>query len=78
MRDEICKALNAEGIGTAIHYPRPLTRQPAFERMVKGHPPVADRLARTLFCVPIHHNLTDLQVRQISDALHKVADAFRA
>lgn len=78
VRDEFCKALNAEGIGTAIHYPRPLTRQPAFERMVKGHPPVADRLARTLFCVPIHHNLTDLQVRQIGDALHKVADAFRA
>jgi perosamine synthetase len=78
VRDEFCKALHAEGIGTAVHYPRPLTRQPAFERLVRGHPPVADRLARTLFCVPIHHNLTDVQVKQIGEALRKVAGAFRA
>lgn len=78
VRDEFCKALNAEGIGTAIHYPRPLTRQPAFERLVREHPPVADRLARTLFCIPIHHNLSEQQVRQIADALHKVAEAMRA
>lgn len=77
VRDEFCKALGAEGIGTAIHYPRPLTRQPAFERLVKDYPPVADRLARTLFCVPIHHNLTEQQVRQIGDGLRKVSEAMR-
>jgi perosamine synthetase len=78
VRDEFCKALNAEGISTAVHYPRSLTRQPAFEKHVREHPPVADRLSKTLFCVPIHHNLTELQTRQIGEALHKVADAMRA
>lgn len=78
LRDEFCKALNAEGVATAIHYPRCLTRQPVFERPGIEHPPVADRLASTLFCVPIHHNLTETQLRQIGEALHKVAEAFRA
>ncbi|MBL8745359.1 MAG: DegT/DnrJ/EryC1/StrS family aminotransferase [Phycisphaerae bacterium] len=77
VRDEFCKALNAEGIATAIHYPRSLTRQPAFEKHVKDHPPVADRLSRTLFCVPVHHNLSESQTKQIGEALHKVAEAMR-
>lgn len=78
LRDEFCKALNAEGVATAIHYPRSLTRQPVFDRADREHPPVADRLASTLFCVPIHHNLSELQLRQIGEALHKVAEALRA
>lgn len=78
VRDEMCKALNAEGVSTAIHYPRPVTRQPVFDRPGLAHPPVADRLASTLFCIPIHHNLTERQVQQIGEALAKVAGAYRA
>lgn len=77
LRDEFCKALNAEGVMTAVHYPRSLTRQPAFEALVREHPPVADRLAQTLFCVPIHQNLSDDQVTRIGEALSKVASAMR-
>lgn len=77
LRDQFVSALNAEGIATAVHYPRTLTRQPVFERPGMDHPPVADRLAGTLFCVPIHHNLTERQIAQIGEALHKVADALR-
>ena len=43
----------------------------------KEHPPVADGLASTLFCVPIHHDLTEQQVAQIGEALRKVAAAYR-
>lgn len=77
-RDEFCKALNAEGIGTAVHYPRSLTRQPVFEKMNAPHQPVSDRLAKTLFCVPIHQFLTEKQVKDVGEALAKVAGAFRA
>lgn len=78
VRDAFTKALQAEGVASAIHYPRSLTRQPAFERPGMEHPPVADRLSRTLFCVPVHHNLTDEQTARIGEALHKVASALRA
>jgi len=83
LRDLFCKALNAEGVGTAIHYPRPVTRQPVFARHVNSGAgaasfPVADALAATLFCIPVHQALTDAQVEQIGESLNKVAAALRA
>ena len=77
-RDEFCKTLHAEGVGTAVHYPRSLTRQPVFERMGADHQPVADRLAKTLFCVPVHQGLTDGQLACVIEALGKVARAYRS
>ncbi|HVZ93941.1 MAG TPA: DegT/DnrJ/EryC1/StrS family aminotransferase [Phycisphaerales bacterium] len=77
IRDVFVKALNAEGVLTAIHYPRPLTRQPVFEKMVKEHLPVCESLSKTLFCIPIHHNLSERQLSQMGEALAKVADALR-
>jgi perosamine synthetase len=77
VRDLFAKAMNAEGVATAIHYPRPVTRQPAFEKLVKDFPPVADRLAETLFCIPVHTGLNETQVKQIGEALNKVANALR-
>jgi perosamine synthetase len=79
-RDQFCDALKAEGVPTAVHYPRPLSRQPAFAAFAQkqGHPPVADALSRQVFALPMHHALTDDQVRQIGEALAKVATAYRA
>ncbi|MBX3363555.1 MAG: DegT/DnrJ/EryC1/StrS family aminotransferase [Phycisphaeraceae bacterium] len=87
-RDEFCKALMAEGVPTATHYPRSLTRQPAFAQFVSAaakahgeayaHPPVAEALASRVFCLPMHHDLTDEHFRIVAEALHKVAEAYRA
>lgn len=83
-RDQFCEALKAEGVPTAVHYPRSLTRQPAFARFAEKqfakdhHPPIADGLSRQVFALPMHHNLSDDQVRQIGEALSKVASAYRA
>lgn len=76
-RDEFCKALGAEGVPTATHYPRSVTRQPAFKDVVRDHPPVADGLASRVFCLPMHHNLTDEHFRVVGEAVGKVARAFR-
>ncbi|MBX3358292.1 MAG: DegT/DnrJ/EryC1/StrS family aminotransferase [Phycisphaeraceae bacterium] len=77
-RDGFIKALAAEGVPTAVHYPRPLTRQPAFKTLVTEHPPVADALASRVFALPMHHNLTDDHFRIVERSLAKVAAAFRA
>ena len=80
-RDEFMAALNKEGVPTALHYPKSLTRQPAFKHVVEqngGHePPVALKLAERIFCIPIHQNLTDEQANGVCDAIEKVATAFR-
>ncbi|MFK7758634.1 MAG: DegT/DnrJ/EryC1/StrS family aminotransferase, partial [Phycisphaerales bacterium] len=77
-RDEFCAALNKEGVPTAVHYPKPLTEQPAFADIAKdtGPLPVCQKLASTVFCIPIHQKLTDDQAHGVCDALTKVAHAF--
>ena len=77
-RDEFCGALKAEGVPTAVHYPRPLTRQPAFAAFVTERPPVAERLSTHVFALPIHHDLSDAQVELIGEALRKVGAAYRS
>ncbi len=76
-RDEFIAALQAEGVQCAVHYPRPLTRQPAFAPFVKDHPAVAERLSQTVFCIPVHPALTERDIADVGEALRKVADAFR-
>lgn len=78
LRAEFIELLKAEGVMSAIHYPKSLTRQPMFASVVSEHPPVADRLASELICVPIHQFLTVEQVGRVGDALAKVAEALRA
>ncbi len=76
-RDEIAKALIAEGVPCAVHYPKCLTRQPAFAAFAKDHPAVSGTLANEVLCIPMHHNLTDAHLATVQQALVKVAAAFR-
>ena len=77
-RDAFTTALNAEGVATAVHYPKPLHDQPCFARFVTEPLPVSTRLATTLLCVPVHPDLSDEQANLIGEALVKVARAFCA
>jgi len=79
-RDQFCEALKAEGVPTAVHYPRSLTRQPAFKKFTdaQGHPPIADSLSSMVFALPMHHALSDDHIRAVGEAMEKVAAAYRA
>jgi perosamine synthetase len=76
-RDEFCKALGAEGVPTATHYPRPLPKQPALSKWDKKDCPVSDKLATQVFCMPMHHDLSDEHFGIVEAALMKVANAKR-
>jgi dTDP-4-amino-4,6-dideoxygalactose transaminase len=58
-RDRLAAALAHRGIPTAVHYPRPLHRQPAFAHFpsAPGGLPVAETLARRVLSLPIHPDL---------------------
>lgn len=77
-RDEFCAALKAEGVPTAVHYPRATVDQPALAQWNKGDTPIASSLSERVFCLPMHHGLTDQHFAVIAEALAKVASAFRA
>ena len=55
-RDEVIANLNAAGVPTAVHYPVPLHRQPALERLgyALGDFPESEAVASRILSLPMH------------------------
>lgn len=69
-RDAFQAALRTEGVPTAVYYPRPLHRQPAYRDHHDGTDlPVSDRLADRILALPIHPDLDEAAVNQVCDAV---------
>lgn len=77
-REQVMKDLGALGVPTALHYPRSLPEQPAFARLLEGQGtwPVAERLAKTVMSLPMHHGLTDEHFATIEHGLRTVAERY--
>ncbi len=69
-RDAMQAALRADGIPTAIYYPRPLHHQPAYAPHHRGSAlPVSEDLATRILALPIHPDLTEAQAARVADAV---------
>ena len=69
-RDRTQAALKADGVPTAIYYPRPLHRQPAYSGQHDGSAlPVSEDLAARILALPIHPDLTDQDVDRVCEAV---------
>jgi dTDP-3-amino-3,4,6-trideoxy-alpha-D-glucose transaminase len=68
-RDDLRSHLEAKGIGTLIHYPVSIPRQPAVATEKPADCPVADRVCREVFSLPLHPHLSPDAVRQVAAAL---------
>jgi UDP-2-acetamido-2-deoxy-ribo-hexuluronate aminotransferase len=69
-RDSVQASLKAAGIPTAVHYPIPLNRQPAYSNRSAGGPtPRADAAAERVMSLPMHADLSEEQQDQIVAAL---------
>ena len=70
-RGRVVKELSAQGIPTAVYYPKPLHRQTAY----KGYPvagnglPVSDRVAEEVLALPMHPYLDESTQDRIVAAL---------
>lgn len=70
-RDALRAYLQAEGIGTLIHYPVPVHRQPAYARFADGPLPQTEEAARTVLSLPLYPEMPD-------DDQCRAAEALRA
>jgi len=71
-RTAVQDRLRAEGVPTAIYYPRPLHLQPAYAASHDGTAlPVSEDLARRILALPIHPDLTDDQAAQVCEAVRR-------
>ena len=69
-RDSVRAALRADGVPTAIYYPRPLHLQPAYRDAHDGAAlPVSEDLATRILALPIHPDLDDVAASRICDAV---------
>jgi UDP-2-acetamido-2-deoxy-ribo-hexuluronate aminotransferase len=69
-RDTLAQALSARGIPTAVHYPIPLNRQPAYRHLCcPDCTPVATRLAASVISLPIHADLSETDQETIVAAV---------
>lgn len=69
-RDRVQAALKDDGVPTAIYYPRPLHMQPAYAAAHDGASlPVSEDLATRIMALPIHPDLTDVDVDRICEAV---------
>jgi len=72
-RDAVADALKAEGVPTAVYYPKPLHQQSAYRRFpIAGDAlPVAERLSRQVLSLPMHPYLEAATQSFIIDALRR-------
>jgi dTDP-4-amino-4,6-dideoxygalactose transaminase len=72
-RDRVAEALREKGVGTGLHYPVAVHRQPAFARLGKGPGsfPEAEQAASEVLSLPMDPFLTREQIRHVTDALKR-------
>ncbi|MDD3857593.1 MAG: DegT/DnrJ/EryC1/StrS family aminotransferase [Methanoculleus sp.] len=70
-RDAFMGALADKGIGTAVHYPIPVNRQPVYEN-THASCPVSDELAASVVSLPVHPSVTDEELAYICDMVREL------
>ena len=69
-RATVQDTLRAEGVPTAIYYPRPLHRQPAYRDHHDGAAlPTSDYLADRILALPIHPDMDEAAACHVCDAV---------
>lgn len=76
-RDAFMAHLESRGIGTIIHFPVPIPRQPALAAFENADCPVADRICNGICSLPLHPRLSDTDADTVAAAVHEWAPATR-
>jgi UDP-2-acetamido-2-deoxy-ribo-hexuluronate aminotransferase len=69
-RDGVQERMKQAGIPTAVHYPRPLNRQPAYEHLIDPKPlPVSDAMSAQVMSLPMSADLGEAAMDEVVAAL---------
>jgi UDP-2-acetamido-2-deoxy-ribo-hexuluronate aminotransferase len=71
--------LQSAGIPTAVHYPVPLNKQPAYRHLCADRDtPVSDWAARHVLSLPMGPDLSDSDMDRVIDAVANATSETRA
>ncbi len=71
-RDQLQRHLKTQGVGTLIHYPIPVHRQPAYQDRVPlgaGGLPHAEQACREVLSLPLYPQMTDDQAQYVGQQI---------
>jgi len=70
-REALQEHLQANGIGTLIHYPVPPHLQPAYQelRLPKGNFPISERIHNEVLSLPMGPHLSTMELERVVDAI---------
>ena len=70
-RDQVRRQMDAAGVGTGIHYPVPVHRQPAYagDQVRAGRLPVTEQAADEILSLPMYPTLAAVQAERVAAAL---------
>lgn len=69
-RDELQRYLNANGIGTNIHYPFPIHKMKAYKNRYHEEYPIAEKIASSVLSIPMYYGIEEDEVDYIIDKLN--------
>ena len=74
-RDALAKRLAAQGIGSAVHYPRCLHEQPVYASVRQPSLPIAEMLSQRILSIPVDPSLGEKEMRRVAAAVHGAKNA---
>jgi len=71
-REKLMSFLQEKGIGSAVHYPRPIYEQPLYREMQRDWPrcPVAEDVSKRVLSLPVHPSLGQEDLEYIANTLN--------
>jgi perosamine synthetase len=71
-REELIKYLQSNGIGSAVHYPKPIYRQPIYRELGLDRDicPAAEDVSRKVMSLPVHPSLTHADLVHITNTVN--------
>ena len=74
-RDGLKAHLEANGIGTNIHYPTPMHLHEAYKELniPQGAYPVAEELSNTELSIPMYYGMEEDEVSYVIDCINRFA-----
>jgi len=72
-RDALSHFLQGKGIATAVHYPMPLDRQPAYAHFrIEEHPcPVSEQVSKEILSLPIFPEMEATEIEWVIDSIRE-------
>jgi len=71
-REELMAYLQSRGVGSAVHYPKPVYSQPIYRELeLEGSCPVAEEVSHRVMSLPVYPSLNDDELKYIAQAINE-------